>query len=192
MKQIFLLFLLIILTSISCFGQKIKNVSISTFNESISFPFTRFLPMHPGVEIDVNLKRTVSDKMIRDFNIGVGYYYHEKLENALFLRGDYVWRAKIKSLLTIDAMTTLAYHHAFFPGEVYHLNESGEPVKKNQLGRGHAMLGIGVGATFRLGRVEPFIRQEMMLVTPFAKVIPVIPHSFLKIGLNISLDKNDK
>jgi len=78
--------------------------------------------------------------------------------------------------------------HTFYPAELYEQNDAGEFESINQAGRSHLYLSAGVGFTY-LGssKVQPFIRQELMLETPFANGIPLIPHSLLKVGLQINL-----
>jgi hypothetical protein len=81
--------------------------------------------------------------------------------------------------------------HTFYPGEVYELNENnGEFEKINQKGRPHLLAGVGVGITYlKNKRWQPFIRQDLSIETPFINGIPVMIHSFLKMGINYKLSK---
>jgi len=86
----------------------------------------------------------------------------------------------------------LGYLHTFYPAELYQQTESGDFEVVNQLGRPHLYVNLGVGLTY-LGsnKMQPFIRQELFIETPFANGIPVIPHSLLKIGIHIKINNND-
>lgn len=185
MKQLFVLILLA--CWITSFGQTIKGVSIAAMNEEISFPFTRFTPIHPGVEVGITFREVEKEKSIRNLNLNVGFYHHEKIENGIYLRGEYQFRPKLGSLLTFDLSGSLGYLHTFFPGEIYEMNESSYEFEKvNQSGRSHLTGALGMGFTLvKTEKIQPFIRQELMVETPFASGVPVIIHSFLKLGVNI-------
>lgn len=175
------------------YAQGIKAVSVAVNNESFAFPFTSFSPIHPGVEVGMTFIENHGKNTIKNFNVNLGFYHHERLENAIYLRGEYQFRPTIKSTISIDLIGSLGYMHSFYPGEVYEINDqTGEAEKVSQVGRAHAMAGIGIGVSYIKHKVfEPFIRQEMNINSPFAYRVPVIVHSFLKLGLNIKLNNNE-
>lgn len=187
----------ILLVSFFCLSsfvkaQSIKQVSVSVLKESTAFPFTRFFPIHPGVEIGVTLMEKQHEKSIRNFNVNLGGFHHKHIANAFYLKGEYAFRPIIKSLLSIDFIGNAGYMHTFYPSEVYELNtNSGEFEKITQYGRPHFTGGLGLGITYLKGKkIHPFLRQELIIQSPFANGIPVMVHSILKFGINIQLQKH--
>lgn len=171
------------------YSQKIKQISISATTEAIGLPFTNYLPYHPGFEAKVNLKKTEKPNSIRYVNANVGFFYHQKLETAIYLGGEYQFTRKFnKGKFGLDVPVGLGYLHSFYPGDLYEQTPEGDFEKISQSGRPHLYVNLGVGVSY-LGnaRVQPYLRQELMLETPFANGIPAIPHSLLKIGVHINL-----
>lgn len=170
-------------------AQSVTQISVSLLKESTSFPFTRFYPIHPGGEIGITFMEKKREKSITNFNANVGGFYHKRIQNAFYLRGEYAYRPIIKSLLTIDFIANAGYMHTFYPGEVYELNnDSGEFEKIKQTGRAHFLGGAGIGISYIKGeKIQPFLRQEMTIESPFANGIPIMIHSMLKLGINIQL-----
>lgn len=191
MSRIFLLLILAVSVTDS-FSQVVKQVSVSVFKESTAFPFTRFFPIHPGGEIGITLVEKTREKSTVNWNLAIGGFHHKNIANAFYLRGEYAWRPIVKSTVTIDFMGNLGYMHTFYPGEVYELNsKNGEFEKIDQIGRPHAIAGVGLGITYIRGkRMHPFLRQEIAVESPFANGIPVMIHSFLKFGVSFQLHKN--
>jgi len=137
------------------------------------------------------LKETDKRSMIKAVNLHLGWYLHRKVENAFYLRAEWAWQFKIGDFLTADLYSGIGYMHVFYPGEVYELNaSSGEFEKIRQKGRPHALGNLGIGFTYRnQSRWEPFIRQDLGIESPFANGIPVMVHSFLKVGSHIKLNQ---
>ena len=174
------------------YSQSIQSISVSVFNENIAFPFTRITPLHPGVECGLTFWEKEKKWNNQSANVNTGFYYHKKVENAIYLRGEYVFSPKIKNILSFDIPLSLGYMHTFYPGEMYTLNSDGEPEKVRQTGRPHLMGSFGIGIRLTKYKVQPFVREEMVVVTPFASTIPVIVHSYLKLGINIQINSNEK
>lgn len=174
-------------------AQTIKQLSVAATTESIAFPFTRYLPIHPGAEIGATFKQTDKEKSTRQWNSYLGFFYHERLETGFYLRGEYLHRFNLLKHLGVEALGSLGYLHTFYPNELYVQNEeTGKYEKVNQVGRPHALATIGIGLTYTSNSpVEPFIRQETGIETPFGEGFPVIVHSFLKLGLNFKLNNNE-
>ena len=156
---------LLIVISILCFGhaygQNLKKISVSVYNETIAFPFTRFTPIHPGAELGITLKEVQKKNSIRNINLNAGFYHHKRLENGIYLRGEYLYRPMIKSFMTVDFAGNLGYMRTFYPGEIYDLTEEGNFEPVSQSGRSHLITSLGVGFTLiKNEKFEPFIRQE--------------------------------
>jgi len=190
MKYRFLIFIFICFYGSVVQAQTVKGISLSLMKESTAFPFTRFLPVHPGGEIGVTLGEKIREKSITNWNLGIGGFHHKNIANAFYLKGEFQYRPIIKSILTLDMIGNLGYMHTFYPGEVYELNEqTGDFEKITQYGRPHVLAGVGIGVTFiKSKKVHPFIRQELAIESPFANGIPVMIYSFLKLGISYQLN----
>ncbi len=184
-----ILILVSLLFSLSSYGQKIEQISISGISEAIGLPFTNYSPIHPGLEFSSTIKKVDRPRSNRYLNAKAGFFYHQKLEAAIYLGGEFQYSYKIiNQKLSVDLPLGLGYLHSFYPGELYEQNEIGDFEVVNQFGRSHLYLNLGLGLTYlHDGRVEPFIRQELLIETPFANGLPLIPHSLVKIGVQIKL-----
>ena len=181
-KRTLLIFLLIV-SGISAYCQ--KNISVTVLNESISFPFTRFTPMHPGIEIGTNLFHSEKLNKSYEVNAYIGGYHHESISNAFYLKGEYVYHIAAWEKLSCDLLAGLGYQHSFYPGELYSPKENGDYDATKQKGKPHAIANIGIGSTYRRWKtIEPFVKYEFMVESPFANGIPVIPHTIFKLGFN--------
>ena len=177
----------------SLHGQRIESLSVAVTTEAIGLPFTNYRPLHPGFEIKTTWKTKETDKNIQRYNTNLGAYFHRRVENGIYLGGEYQYTQKLfQQKVGLDFPAGLGYLHSFYPGELYEQDENGEFSVVQQGGRPHFYLNLGTGISY-LGasRFQPFIRQTVMVETPFANGIPVILHSFLHVGVNIQLGKNE-
>ncbi|MEL7120388.1 MAG: hypothetical protein AAFO07_13140 [Bacteroidota bacterium] len=193
-NSIFKILGLALAISLSTFGgelraQGIESISFSLFSESIAFPFSRLAPIHPGAEIGIQLSKDERSASIRSWNAYVGGYYHEKVELGFYLRAEYQHTFRLGKDIGLDFPMGLGYLHTFYPGEIYELDvENGDFDKQTQLGRPHALVNVGIGLSFnRSGDFQPFIKHELGIETPFITSIPVVPHSFTKVGFNLKI-----
>lgn len=190
-----LVFVLMILLPALCFGQDrqhpkkspaIQAISFSLLNESLAFPFTRFSPIHPGAELGLTFLQQDRNKSMTQWNAYLGGFYHENVETALYLKGEFLYRYQVHPNVGMDLMGGLGYVHHFYPGTLYEVNgETGDFTEVQQFGKARAMAELGIGITYTNdSRFEPFVKQSFAVKSPFANGIPVIPHSFLKVGVS--------
>ncbi|MEL6866982.1 MAG: hypothetical protein AAFP19_21335 [Bacteroidota bacterium] len=186
-----LIFIALFLAMQNTFSQKLQQFSVAATTEAIGLPFTNYLPYHPGLEVSGTLRKTDKERNIQYLNVKAGFFYHERLETALYLGGEYQYSQKLfKQRISVDLPLGIGYLHSFYPGEVYEQNSDGDFEKINQFGRPHVYVNLGIGLTYLgRGKVQPFIRQELLLEAPFANGIPAIPHSLLKLGVQIKIEK---
>ena len=183
-QKIALLIIIVLATTI-CNGYSQKNISIAVINESISFPFTRFSPVHPGVEVGTNLFEIEKPNGFRQINGYVGALKHESISNSIYLKGEFLRRYQVSKSIGIDALAGLGYMHSFYPGPVYKQDSNGEFQKKKQFGRPHLIANVGIGAAYTAwNKFEPFTKYEFIIETPFGNGIPFLPHSMFKLGIN--------
>lgn len=191
-KNIILSGFLVLLSS-KGFSQKLEQISVAATTEAIGLPFTNYFPYHPGLEIKGNIKKTEKPKSIRYFNINLGSFYHQKVEMAFYLGVEYQYTLKLfKGKIGLDFPVGLGYLHSFYPGKLYEQSDDGNFEEVSQLGRPHAYANLGVGLSYlSCSKFQPFIRQELLVETPFANGIPIVPHSILKVGTHINLNINE-
>ncbi|MFD1552913.1 hypothetical protein DNU06_07890 [Putridiphycobacter roseus] len=184
-----LLLVFAILTQGTLQAQKLNNLSIALTNETYSFPFTRFLPLHPGLEIGTTLFQSKSGNSTHHINAYLGGYHHQKVENALYLRTAYSYQYNIKNTIGIDAPVGIGYQHTFYPGETYVQNtDTGAWENKKQWGKSHALLTFGLGLTYlKANRLQPFIRYESNIDLPLYNSY-LTTRTFFKLGMHIKLN----
>jgi hypothetical protein len=170
-------------------NKKISRLSIALTNESIALPFTRYSPIHPGAEVGMTFWEKNKTRSSQRWNAVLGGYYHQRVETAFYLQGQYQYQWFLLPYLGVDLTGGLGYLHSFYPADLYEQNATtGKYQAVSQIGRPHGIAELGLGLTFtNSSRIEPYIRQSMMVEAPFANGIPVIPHSFLKVGVNVKL-----
>ncbi|MEM6297305.1 MAG: hypothetical protein AAF740_01305 [Bacteroidota bacterium] len=192
MKIVFLLSVFLLTGISEGFSQKIKQLSVAATTEAIGLPFTNYFPIHPGLEVKATLRQVEKSKSIRSFNVGAGFFHHRRLETAIYLGGEYQHSFKLlHEKVSLDLPIGLGYLHSFYPSPLYEQNEDGNFDTVFQLGRPHAYLNLGIGVScLGSGKVQPFIRQEMLLEAPFANGIPLITHSMLKAGIHLKISKS--
>lgn len=184
------LFMMLLLSfSIYGYSQQLHQLSVSANTEAIGLPFTNYSPIHPGLEIAATVKKKDQARNLQYWNAKAGFFYHQRLETAIYLGGEYQYSQKLfQQNLSLDVPVGAGYLHSFYPGELYEQNEAGDFENISQLGRSHVYVNLGIGLTYiGSSKVQPFIRQELLLETPFANGIPAIPHSLFKIGVQINL-----
>lgn len=181
--------ILVLAESQALYGQMNRQLSLAAINESISFPFTSYAEFHPGFELGISIRTREKERSIRQLNAYAGWFLHQYIENGFFLRGEYSYKLKLGKAFAAGVYGGLGYLHTFYPGKLYEVDEvSGEISSVSQLGRPRLMASAGVQLSYRTtAGIEPFLKQEFAVETPFANGIPVMPHSFLKLGININL-----
>lgn len=194
-KRIFLLIVIAtgILVTINTRAQQIDNLYISATTETSSFPFTRFLPIHPGVELGTTLLNKGKQNSEHFVNVYLGGYYHQKIENGFYLRSEYAFRYKINNTIGIDFPIGGGYQHSFFPGEIYEQNiETGDWERIKQRGKPHLFVDFGLGFTYlKSKRVQPFIRYESIIDFPLYNGF-MTTRTFFKLGINIKISNDDE
>ena len=178
-----------LLSTSAVFSQKIHALSISAMTETTSYPFTRYLPIHPGLEVGTTFWLKEKNNSKHQINAYLGGYHHKKLENGFYLRGEYAYTYSIKNIIGLDLPLGVGYQHTFYPGEVYEQNaESGNWEKMNHFGKPHTIVNCGFGLRIlNLGKVQPFIRHESALDIPLYNGFLNL-RTFLKLGINIKLN----
>lgn len=175
------------------YSQKLEQFSVSATSEAVGIPFTNYIPYHPGIEFKGCFKKVDRPKSYRYVNANLGFFYHQRVETAFYLGGEYQYTHKLfNEKIGLDLPIGLGYMHTFYPGEVYEQKDDGEFERITQLGRPKIYVNMGIGLSY-IGdsKIQPFIRQELFVETFFANGLPVIPHSLLKIGIHVKLGNDE-
>jgi len=169
-------------------AQLIKEMDIAVMGEAVAFPFSRFGNLHPGIQIGASFRQIEKQKSVRNYNAFIGFYHHQDLENAFYLRAEYAHTFVVLKKIGIITPIGLGYLHTFYPGQVYSQNEDGTFSQVTQLGRPHAIATTGLGLSYRgFTKFEPYLQHDIMIQFPFSKVQPFLPHSFLKLGVKLKI-----
>ncbi|HAA11094.1 MAG TPA: hypothetical protein DCE41_05080 [Cytophagales bacterium] len=173
----------------TCSAQRIDGVTVTLHSSSISFPFTRWSALRPGVELGVTWNQPNKPQATGQWNTYVGWFYHENLDQNLYVRGEYQFAYQFQNTVRFFAPVGLGYMHSFHAQPTFEQQADGSIQKATQWGRPHAILNLGLGAEY-LGwnQVAPFVKYEAMIQSPFVSTVPVGPRSFLKIGTHINLN----
>ena len=173
-------------------AQKIESVSVALTTETISLPFSRYAPIHPGIEIGATVWNRERGKMMYEVNTYLGAYHHKKVENGFYLKVDFMPTLKIKNVIGLDFPVGVGYQHSFYPGKLYELDSgTGEFSEVNQMGKPHALVNFGFGLTYlKPNKIQPFIRHESVVDLPLYNGI-ANSRTFLKLGVNIKLNSNE-
>ncbi|WP_422105230.1 hypothetical protein [Winogradskyella sp.] len=182
-----LLFLIFVCASAR--GQIIKDLDISLINTSKNYPFSSFSTLHPGIQIGASIRERIKAKSERNYNVYLGFYHQEDLENGLFLRAEYAHTFIILKQIGLTLPIGLGYLHTFFPGELFSQNSDGSFSKVNQTGRMHVLATSGVGLSYRgFKTVELYVQHDFAVQYPFSEAIPLLPNAFFRIGIKYNIN----
>lgn len=172
----------------------LQAVSVSATTQAFGVPFTNYLPLHPGVEVKAPLGgATTYTHSTRYWRASLGFFHHAKVSTAVYggLEHQFTYTL-LEDKVHFDVPLGFGYLHSWYPGELYEQNDNGDFERVGQFGRPHLYGTAGIGFTFMPeANVSPFIRQDLMVQTPFANSIPVMIHSFLKVGVHLTLPSRD-
>jgi len=131
----------------------------------------------------------IKSKSISSVKGNIGFFYHKKIESAIYLNGEYNQYFKLHKNIRIGWVGGIGYLHGFYPAEIYELDtNNGEFEKATEFGKSRFTVHTGIGMQFPNGSdLEPFIRQDFMLEFPHSREFGVLPHSLLKIGVTMKL-----
>jgi len=179
---------LLCLAAVGVKAQGIRGVSAAFQTESIAIPFSRVAPIHPGAELGLALAQKSKPQSLRRWSVYAGWFYHKDLDHGLYVRGEYAFVYRLKSTFELQVPVGLGYMHSFHPKPMYTQNADGSFSQKQQGGRPHALLTVGLGLSYlKLGQVQPFVKYEVFAQSPFVTTVPVVVRNFLKIGTTFQL-----
>lgn len=174
--------------------QNDQRLTISLLDESFALPSTNFIKtdINPGIAIGLERPFKFGAKHEFGLSYGLGYFYHQKLEHNIFAQAAIFYKYDITKRFHAQADFGLGYAHTFNPTELYEQQSDGSFNVVKQTGRAHAIatLGLELGYNLRNAQEKPlmiFTKYQMMLETPFAITIPVVPHTLFHVGVKFGL-----
>ena len=169
-------------------AQIIDDLDIAIQSESISYPFSRISPIQPSIQIGTSFRKRIKEKSERNYNLHLGFYHHKDVENGIYLQGEYAHTFIIAKKVGVILPAGIGYLHTFYPGELFSQNDDGSFSQVNQLGRAHIIATTGIGLSYRgFEKFEPYIQYDIMAQYPFGKTIPLLPHTFIRLGIKFKI-----
>lgn len=141
----------------------IHSMDIAVSNTQYGVPFLRFLPVHPGGELGITFLKTENNK--HRFTGTLGYFYHDLLAHAPYLKATYRFQHSIGDIIGLNATAGGGYAHVIHPKQGYAFDETTQTFisKTNHSPFVTAHLGFGV-SLLTFDRVQPFIHYDAMMV----------------------------
>jgi len=200
MRKFSICFLLFTFYAASIYSQAENSrhaiYSISFINHSIGIPFKDFTkrPLNFGVTASVEFDYSKSGKGKHFQKLEIGWFNHKNLNTGIWIKTDYIRRYRHKSGLFADFQTGLGYIRDFGEKESFTLNENGQYQVNKNSSNGGLLVGFGMGTGYSVEvnekyTIEPFIKYEAMLQTPYAKFVPFLPHLLLHVGTKFNMKK---
>ena len=161
----------------------ISDVSVAATNTQWGIPFLQFAPVHPGIELGATFIKLVREKSSHSLQAKAGYFYHDIMASAPYVKAEYIYQPRIKRIIGIDLGAGAGYLHAFYPGEAYRFDEDTEVfesvLSSEPFFAFHATAGLSyVGWE----KVQPFVRYDMMMLNNFYNQA-----ALLKLGVKVNL-----
>lgn len=156
---------LVTISAHNVFGQfkfGINDYSVAITEVQYGIPFSGFLPINPGFEIGATLLKNEKTRSCHQVSANLGYFYHELLVSAPYIKTNYTFQPNIKKLLGIDMGIGLGYLHGFYPGESYEFDEDKKKYVSTKVNSFPAFTtSAHIGFTYiKPDKINPFIRYE--------------------------------
>ncbi|MFK7934708.1 MAG: hypothetical protein AB8G22_14450 [Saprospiraceae bacterium] len=168
------------------FAQNHQEISISVFDESISFPSFNLTggTINPGISISKTYFQTEN----KGWRFMGSAYYHEKLEYNVSFSAIYFYRQYLGDVY-IQPQAGGGYAHSWYPGQQYKQNEDGDFITINKpLGRSHGQIQAGIEIGYLLSsELSFFTRYDTQFQSNFANGIPVMFHTLWHLGIAFQL-----
>lgn len=147
------------------------------------------LPVHPGISGGTEFSYRHWRHASIFQSVVVGYQYHRYIQHTVQLYSEFGYRYALRWPLDLEARLGAGYLHAIPAAQIFKLNNNGEYVRKNGLGRPQAMAGLALGLGFRLPRDwKVLLAYQFYVQMPFVKsYVPVLPNTALHAGVQFPL-----
>jgi hypothetical protein len=185
------LFLVLLFCSLTARSQERSPypLTVSIFNEGVSFPYTQFFtrPVHPGVMVESNHFFKENGRSAWGWSVSVGYYFHRHFANGLFAQGHLNYRYQTSSGVYAQAQLGTGYLHVFRAAAEYKF-VNGKYERHGDWGSGRLMPSLGLELGYKIKPNEVlspriFTRYQTWIQYPFSPgFIPLLSHTNLHLG----------
>lgn len=102
-------------------GQSEIPIRLSIYNESTSMPFSTWPagPVHPGIQVGAEYPWKESDQYRLYPAINIGYLFHQKLFQGLYMNAEIGFDLKLKSGINLKAAVGTGYLRTFTTRQEY-------------------------------------------------------------------------
>lgn len=140
-------------------------LSVSASNTQYGLPFLRFTPIHPGFELGVQFYKNEKNNHAQFLQGIMGYFYHDLLAHAPYLKLEYGFQQKVGQHVGIDLFAGTGYAHVINPAEGYAFNESTGRFEPKTVHAPFVIAHVGFGASY-LGweKIYPFAKYDVMMI----------------------------
>jgi hypothetical protein len=181
--------LMILFGNLNLQSQPAMPVRISVFNESTSIPFTRFFtaPVHPGIEAGTALKWKEKEHWRLYPSVSVGYLFHNKLYQAVYLQVELNCDYVLDFGLCFKSSLGVGYMHTFTTQQEFSF-ENGVYESRADKGNSRFMPSLSLGLGYRLqpaqlNSAEIFVMYQAWAEYPYSPgFIPIMTHTNLHLG----------
>ncbi|PSR51890.1 hypothetical protein AHMF7605_28685 [Adhaeribacter arboris] len=178
-------------------------VVISVLKQNISLPFDRMVaitgtrPLNPGFSVGTQYTYRQGRKTQLYQTGQTGLFLNKNNGNGIFLGTDVGYKITLaKTGLYTEYQIGLNYLHCFLPGNSYKLNNLGEYEPAKNGGNGSALVTASISLGFekenRFIKVSPFIKYQPAVQFFYNPGLPVIPQSYLHVGVKINSHFNNQ
>lgn len=163
---------------------EISEWSVSLTDTQNGMPFIQLAPIHPGIEIGATVWENEKAKSHHKLSGRLGYFHHDVLAMAPYLKANYIYQVKFKETIGLDLSGSLGYIHVIYPGEGYKFDADSRTYKSATIHEGFLLSNVGLGFTYiNPEKFQPFVKYDVSLLGfDLAKLISV-----LHIGLSVQL-----
>jgi len=200
MQSRFIYILIFTLGTLALTGQsetfRKPTFTISFFNHSIGVPFKDFVktPLNIGFTAGVEFDYSNNGQGKNFQKFEVGWFHHKNLSTGIWLKTDYIRRVANKKGLFADFQGGLGYLRDYSVNRNFTISQDGQYQSKKNASRGGLLIGLGLGSGYKVKlndqySIAPFFKYEGMIQTPYAEIIPFLPHSMFHLGTKFNMNK---
>lgn len=193
MKRI-LLATLVVLGSVSLFGQKYFPLTIALGNEATAIPYTNIFttPLHPTLQVGTEFlyKKDIHYRFYQTANLG--YIFHNYLYQGYYLNSEVGYDYLFSFGLVLKGLFGLGFLHTFATQEEYQFKD-GEYVSGPDWGNVRLMPVLSIGMGYQIAKDKPHSPEIFMLYKSWIEYpyspgfIPVMTHIILEVGVKFDI-----
>ncbi len=188
--------IVLIFAAIACnsYGQQQTFRGLSFYNSHTAMPFSKFGKLisgtvHPGIELSQRKIFSRHKKHDWFWDAKASVFYHRFVQWGIPISAGAGYRYKLLHDLSLDASVSAGYMHSIPTHDKFKLNEEGNYINNNGVGRSQGTINVGFAINYTLNplsdkKVEIFTAYSQSLQMPFIKsYVPLLPYNQLHVGI---------